>query len=113
MNCYKDVLDVLHAAQEEFYGDLALDKERVADLENTCDLLNGLASKFEAEYIDIEVDEASKVLSLSMEIDEMILRGEDMKSFLSVARKAIKVTMTSKNHMVFVQFDFGGLWSMV
>ena len=113
MNSYKDVLDVLHAAQEEFYGDLALDDERVADLEDTCNLLDGLASKFDAEYIDIEVDETSKALLLSMEVDEMILRDADMKSFLSLARKAMRFSMKYKNHMVFVRFDFGGLWSLV
>lgn len=112
-NCYPDVLDVLHAAQDEFYGEFALDEERVANLEEVCQLVDHLADRFEAEYVDSEVDERNKILSLSMEVDEMILRDADMKSFLSLARKAIRFSMKCKRQKVFIRFDLGGLWSLV
>lgn len=113
MNCYPDVLDVLNAAQDVVYGEYMLDKERVDDLEDVCRSIDYFAEKFEAEYVDSEVDEHSLILSISMPVDEMILRDDDMKAFLSLAQRAMNFTMKHKKQQVIVRLDFGGLWVMV
>lgn len=76
MNCYPDVLDVIEAAKDEFYGELMPNEEALADLENICALMDGFATGVEAEFIDVEVNEANGLLILSIEIPDIVLKDD-------------------------------------
>lgn len=113
MNCYPDVLDVIEAAKDVFYGSLSLNDERAAELEPVCALMDEVAAGYGAEFVDVEIDEGNGILSLSMEIPDMILRDRAHGFYELVENSAAFELIKLKGDMMRFSAYFDNLWSVV
>lgn len=116
MKCYPEVLQVIHAAEERFYGVLAPNAERIAELETPCGHMDKLAERFGAEYVDCEIDEFTGAMTLSTEIPDIILRHSDgtLSGFFGLIDASNGFRFSKKKgEIIELTVVFDGLWTEV
>lgn len=72
---YEDVVEVVDCATKHFGEKYKLNAEKMKTVESVCDILGRLAIKFDGTCINIDVDEADRVLVLSLECDEIVIEN--------------------------------------
>ena len=110
-NCYDEVISLIKEAERRFAGSIAVDKNIEQKLKAVCSGIDEMINKSEFDYYEVVIDDTIKRLTFSLFGDEIILEGEQMKSFLAVAKNLSSFSFVkSKEDGLRVDLNIDGLW---
>lgn len=110
-NCYTEVVGLVKEAELRFASSFAVDKRVEQKLKAICSDIDKMITKFQFDYYEVAVDDTIKRLTVSLFGDEIILEGEQMKSFFALAKKLSSFSFSkSKDGGLRIDLNIDGLW---
>lgn len=79
--CRDHVFEVVDEGVKVFSQRYVVNEDRYAELEKICDLVDSLIGYCDAEYFDVEVDEITTQLRISVACDEVVFYNRDNAFF--------------------------------
>lgn len=108
--CYDVVEMVTEEATSQFGSLLKVDEERQRELRECCDLIDVLAEKFGGISYEVEVDDETTDITVSLVCGELEI-DTSSDDFYGLMHKAKKVGFKSyENEQLQIDFIFGGIW---
>lgn len=107
------ILEVVDAATERFGSKYRLNRTRYNVMDSLCDLLDEFVSCFEADYFDVNVDEDTTDLEISVVCDEFVFKGAVEAFFFTFVRMfdAVSFKKNPEDGKVAVSLVIHDMWS--
>ena len=111
IKCYDIAEMVLDEAAERFAPQFTEDEEKKRIFRQYCDTLDQLAAEYGGQSFEIEVNETSMAISVTMECGEITIY-EKTGRFYQLAERANSVTIRhGEGDSVAIKFVFPPIWS--
>ena len=111
IKCFDVVEMVLAEATQRFAPLFAESADSKEELKRYCDVLDEIAQEFDAQSFDVEVDEISMNIAITMESPDIIIRSGEHR-FFDLVNMAISVKFShGEGDTVAVRFMLPGIWT--
>lgn len=110
IKCF-DVADmIIDEATKRFSPLWKLNTERLDIFKDYCNAVDALVEEFDGESIDVEVDEITMEVTITLECDEVLIES-DTHMLYELAKRTTKYGFSvSEDGNLLVKFVFPGLW---
>lgn len=110
VKCFKAVSEVLEEATRQFSPLWEIDEEKYDILKQYCDAIDLLASEFDGESFEAEVDNIEMTISIRLECSDMTIKSKAHK-YYDLTQRALSFgfSATKKGNLV-VEFVFPSVW---
>lgn len=113
IKCYDVASMIIDEANERFKPLWKINDERLDMFKQYCAAIDSLIEEFEAESLDVEVDEITLETTIIMECDEIIIESTN-HIFYELAERAVRYGFSvSEDGSLAVKFVFPTLWDKV
>lgn len=110
VKCFDVVSMVVDEATDQFSPLWRINKERYRILKQYCDVLDSLVEEFDGESFDVEVDDISITIAITMECREITIESQNHK-YYSLAQRAMSFGFSvSDNGLLCAKFVFPSIW---
>lgn len=113
VKCFDIVSMVVDEATSQFAPLWKINKEKYRTLEQYCDTLDSLADEFDAESFDVEIDDITMTITITMECDEIIIESQNHKYYSIAQRLTAFGFSVSKDGLLCAKFVFPSVWDKV
>lgn len=101
---------VVEEASEQFGSGWRISKDKTKNLKKDCTLIDRLASEFDCESIEAEVDDETMKLKVSIVFPDMVLKYGRTHPFFALIQHAELFSFSAVEDSLKVDFVFAGLW---
>lgn len=113
VKCFDVVEMVTDEASAQFKPLFRESREAKDILRQYCEELDALATEFNGESFEVEVDDAQMTIAIRMECPDIIIQSGQHRFFV-LARNALAVRFSHGEHdTVAVEFVFPSIWEKV
>lgn len=110
INCFDIVSEVVEEASSQFGSTWSVNQERFDILEQYCSLLDNIAEESNGESFEVEVDDITMEISISVECNDIIIRNVD-SVYLDLFQRAISIEFyAASNGNVVMKLKFPSVW---
>lgn len=110
IKCFDIASMVIDDATERFRPSMRLNHERVGIFKQYCSALDELSNEFEGESFEVEVNEITMEITVSLECDEVVIESSN-HVFYELVKRAVKYGFrTSEEGNLIIKFVFPSLW---
>lgn len=107
---YDIVEMVIDEATEQFGGHWFVTKQRRSDLQTDCALIDRLASEFDCESTEADIDDETMKLRVSIVCPDMVMEYGRTHPFFTLIQHAESFSFSAVEDSIRVDFVFAGLW---
>jgi undecaprenyl pyrophosphate synthase len=104
-----EIIQLVDRADGTFVG-CSYAGDRLWDLEDAVKELWELVQEFDCEIMDVDVDDITRRLTISIQLDDMVLEHGSNHKFFGLIQKASAFGFTKAEDKLCVYFHFDGLW---
>jgi len=110
-NCNNSVMGVIEEASKQFGASLTVTQASFDRIEKICDMVDNLAQESLCEYVDVDVDELSRKLTISLTCDDLELHGGRTNEFFSLIKMvdSFGFSVTSDG-LLKIEFNICWIW---
>lgn len=113
VKCFDVVSMVVDEATDQFSQLWKINKERYEILKQYCDVLDSLVEEFDGESFNVEVDDISMTIAITMEFREITIESQNHK-YYSLAKRAMSIGFSvSDNGLLCTKFVLPSIWEKV
>lgn len=110
VKCFDVVMMVAEEATKQFGSLLCVDEDKERLLESYCEILDSIAKRFNGVSFDVEVDDETTDITVSLVCDEFEI-DEHSDEFYSLVSKTKKINIKAcDSDKIQIDFTFGGIW---
>ena len=109
VKCFDVVESVVEVANERFAPIFTLDEQKYDVLKNYCEAIDDLSDEFDGEYFEVDVDEDTMEVKISLECPDMTIGSRD-HVFWELAKRVVKVSFSASGENVRASFVFPSIW---
>jgi hypothetical protein len=104
-----EIMELVDKATVKFKDSYKSD-EKFETFETACEEIYELVQEFDCECMDVDVDEFTKRLTISLECDEIVLQHGREHCFFDLVKRTNSFSFSKDGEFLRVSFDFDGLW---
>lgn len=110
VKCFDVVSMVVDEANSQFAPLWKPNEEKYKILKQYCEALDSLAEEFDSESFNVEIDDISMTIAVTMECSDITIQSDKHK-FYDLAKRTISIGFSaSKDGFVCVKFVFPSIW---
>lgn len=112
--CKKDVFDLIEEGTERFAPRFVQDKHRVEDMDKICELVDWFVRSQQCESVDVDVDEGSLRLTISIVFFDAILQRLASRPFYDLIQLLDSFGFEKAgDNYVCMKLNVDGLWEEI
>lgn len=112
IKCYEAVSMVTDEATSQFGFSYYVNEERQNELEYSCDLIDKLAEECHGVSYDVEVDDLTTEVSVTLECEELIVKERD-SIFYELLERVNRLKFGLSGENLCIKFTFDSIWDRV
>lgn len=110
VKCFDVVTMVVEDASEEFRPIWRINNERLEILKSYCDIIDMMSDEFDGESFEVEVDEITMEVIISLECAEVIIESAS-HPFYEIIKRTVRYGFgVSEEGNLLINFTFPSLW---
>ncbi len=110
VKCFDVTSKVIDEASDRFGPLWKVDEEKLNILRQYCGAIDSISRDFDGESLEVEVDEISMDVSITLECGEMVITSGN-HVFFQLAERSTKFSFSvSGDDMLLVRFVFPSVW---
>ena len=109
VKCFDVVESVVEVANERFAPIFTLDEHKYDVLKNYCEAIDDLSDEFDGEYFEVDVDEDTMEVKISLECPDMTIESRD-HVFWELAKRSVRMSFSTSGESLRVSFVFPSIW---
>lgn len=113
VTCFDVVSMVVEEATNQFYPVWKLDDENFKILGQYCGAIDSLAKEFDGESYDVEIDDISMDITITMECSDITIENHQHKYYELISKAKSFGFSVEENGNLSVYFVFPGIWKRV
>lgn len=110
INTYDIVEMVIDEASEQFGSRWFISKTSRKNLKTDCELIDRLASDFDCESVEADVDDDTMKLTVSVVCPDMVLEYGRTHPFFTLIQHTESFCFSAAGDSLKINFVFSGLW---
>lgn len=110
-SCKDLVMEVVEEASKRFGSSFVVTEESIGKLSDICDAVDNLADDNFCDYIDIDVDEYTKKLTIGITCDDLEMHGGRTNEFFTLIKMVDSFCFsTTSDGALNVEFNIFWIW---
>lgn len=109
MKCFDAASIVIEEANERLSPLWKADEERLNIFKQYCEAIDLLSDEFDGESFEVEVDEITMEISITLECDEIVIESKTHELY-DLVKRAIRCSFSASNDNLLVRFVFPSIW---
>lgn len=110
VKCFDVVSMVVEEATSQFAPLWKVNNERYKILKQYCEVIDSLASEFDGESFEADIDDIKMTIGIKMECKDMTIKSQTHK-YYSLAQRAVSFGFSAAdNGNIVVEFVFPSVW---
>lgn len=110
-SCNNSVMEVIDEASKRFGASLTVTQASYDRVEKICDMVDNLAQEALCEYVDVDVDEVSRKLTISLTCDDLEMHGGRTNEFFSLIKMVDSFGFsTTSDGLLKIEFNIYWIW---
>lgn len=110
VSTYDIVEMVIDEATEQFKNSWVIPKNKKHSLKKDCELIDRLVKEFDCESAEVDIDDGTLKLKISIVCPDMILEYGRTHPFFSLIQHTESFSFSAFGDSIRVNFVFAGLW---
>lgn len=111
VECFDVMLMVVEEANKRFGSLWKVDESKQDILCQYCDAIDELAEEFDGESYDVEVDEITMSIKITLECGDMLIKDKNHAIYRLFDRSILfGFSVSKETQMLCVTFEFPGIW---
>ena len=113
VKCFDAASMVIEDANERFAPLWKPDTEKLDMFKQYCEAIDSLSREFDGESFEVEVDEITMEISVTLECDEIVIESKE-HVFYELAKRAVRCGFSAAGKdTLLVRFVFPSIWNKV
>lgn len=113
INCFDIVSEIIDEASSQFGSMWSVSREKLDILKQYCSVLDNIAKESNGESFEVEVNDITMEISISLECNDIIIRNVD-GVYADLFQRAVFIEFyTTSNGNVVMKLKFPSVWEKV